>query len=140
MSANRKRATRRPKRKTSESNIVASESSRSAPINAEQDVQVKPVPDTSTAAAFVPLDAVEAVDSPILVLSTEIRRMIFSYLLPSEKRLLFPPRAKAKQAQLAQCLSGIHMRRTLIDHKGISIACYKSAAGSAPKLSQRSFD
>jgi hypothetical protein len=83
-------------------------------------VQVKPVPDTSTAAAFVPLDAVEAVDSPIVVLL--VRQMIFSYLLPSGKRLLFPHRAKAKQAQLARYLNGIHMRRTLIDHKGINFA------------------
>jgi hypothetical protein len=122
VSANQKRAARRPKRKTCESNIVALKSSRSAPINAQQDVQVKPVPDTSTVAAFVPLDAVETVDPPVLVLPTEIRQMIFSYLLPSEKHLLFPPQGKAKQAQLAQCLSGIHMRRSLIHQKGISIA------------------
>jgi 2EXR family len=67
---------------------------------AMQNDHSRPRSDSSTVAAVITRDSSERSLSPILTLPTEIRQMIFGYILPFKQRLRFSSQANKGQAKL----------------------------------------
>ena len=110
------------RRKVSNSTMRFPKSSQTTPALGPQDAQAETVPDASIFAAVVLLDVPRVAQSSILTLPIGLRQMIYSYVLPSEQRLLLPLQAKWQRVCLVRRMKSIHMLHGFIDLPPINTA------------------